>query len=375
MTDTGMTTKNVKRYNRKKVYQYIYDQGTTSKLSITQSLQMGLSTVTQNLKLLEEDGLICRNGSFQSTGGRKADVLQIQPMARLSIGIALLKDYLHLLVADLYGNAQYTQAIPLKFQADPTYYAQVGEHLQVFLAEHQVDASRVLGVSIAVQGILSLDGEGISYGTILGNMEMKIADFTPYIPFPCRFEHDSKAAAQLELWRNRSLTQGVVLLLNRNFGGAVVASSQVQQGLHRRSGTVEHMTINQHGPLCYCGKRGCLETYCSAAALENNSGVDIETFFLEKPKNPQFQVIWEDYLTYLGVAMGNLAVILDGTFVLSGYLAPYLTPKDLSFLLEKTNQATTFPLTLDDFVVGTHGEFTQALGGALHYLQEFLEDM
>lgn len=49
----------------------------TSKLQIVQDLQMGLSTVSQNLNALEQDGLICRDGYFESTGGRKAQVIQI----------------------------------------------------------------------------------------------------------------------------------------------------------------------------------------------------------------------------------------------------------------------------------------------------------
>ena len=41
-------------------------------MQIVQELQMGLSTVSQNLNLLEQEGLIEKNGFFASTGGRKA---------------------------------------------------------------------------------------------------------------------------------------------------------------------------------------------------------------------------------------------------------------------------------------------------------------
>ena len=45
-------------------------------MQIVQDLQMGLSTVSQNLNLLEKEGLIDRNGYFDSTGGRKAQAIQ-----------------------------------------------------------------------------------------------------------------------------------------------------------------------------------------------------------------------------------------------------------------------------------------------------------
>ena len=47
---------------------------------------MGLSTVSQNLNLLENEGLIEKNGYFDSTGGRKANAIQIVSDFRISIG-------------------------------------------------------------------------------------------------------------------------------------------------------------------------------------------------------------------------------------------------------------------------------------------------
>lgn len=58
MSEKGFTTIQLKKLNRSKIYQYIYRKKVTSKLQIVQELQMGLSTVSQNLNLLEEEGLI-----------------------------------------------------------------------------------------------------------------------------------------------------------------------------------------------------------------------------------------------------------------------------------------------------------------------------
>ena len=68
MNEKGLTTINLKQINKSKVYQYIYRKKQTFKLQIVQDLQMGLSTVSQNLTILEESGLIERNGYFDSTG-------------------------------------------------------------------------------------------------------------------------------------------------------------------------------------------------------------------------------------------------------------------------------------------------------------------
>ena len=54
MSEKGLTNISLKKINKSKVYQYIYRKKTTSKLQIVQELQMGLSTVSQNLNLLEQ---------------------------------------------------------------------------------------------------------------------------------------------------------------------------------------------------------------------------------------------------------------------------------------------------------------------------------
>ena len=104
MSEKGLTNISVKKINRSKVYQYIYRKKITSKLQIVQDLQMGLSTVSQNLNLLEQDGLIEKNGYFESTGGRKANAIQIVSDFRISIGIGILKNMFHITAVDLYGN-------------------------------------------------------------------------------------------------------------------------------------------------------------------------------------------------------------------------------------------------------------------------------
>ena len=119
MSEKGLTNISVKKINRSKVYQYIYRKKITSKLQIVQDLQMGLSTVSQNLNLLEQDGLIEKNGYFESTGGRKANAIQIVSDFRISIGIGILKNMFHITAVDLYGNTLYTNTIPFPYSNTP----------------------------------------------------------------------------------------------------------------------------------------------------------------------------------------------------------------------------------------------------------------
>jgi len=377
MSEKGLTTIALKKINRSKIYQYIYRSKLTSKLQIVQDLQMGLSTVSQNLNLLETEGLIEKNGYFDSTGGRKANAIQIVSDFRISIGVGILKNMFHITAIDLYGNTVYTDTIPLTYSNTAAYYQQITDKVKDFIDKNQYPENKILGVSIATQGITSPDNTTVIYGNIMNNTGMRLKDFSRHLPYPCHLEHDSKSAAFLELWNHPELDSAVVLLLNRNLGGAIITNHQIHQGRSMHSGTIEHICINPDGPLCYCGNRGCLETYCSANSLEQASGMTIKEFFplLREKKSPQLIQIWEDYLKHLAFAMKNLNLVIDAPIIISGYLAPYFTEDDTDYLLRQINSMTPFELKEEQILVGTHGQYTPAIGAALFYVKEFIHSV
>ena len=377
MSEKGLTTIALKKINRSKIYQYIYRSKLTSKLQIVQDLQMGLSTVSQNLNLLENEGLIEKNGYFDSTGGRKANAIQIVSDFRISIGVGILKNIFHITAIDLYGNTVYTDTIPLTYSNTAAYYQQITDKVKDFIDKNQYPENKILGVSIATQGITSPDNTTVIYGNIMNNTGMRLKDFSRHLPYPCHLEHDSKSAAFLELWNHPELDSAVVFLLNRNLGGAIITNHQIHQGRSMHSGTIEHICVNPDGPLCYCGNRGCLETYCSANSLEQASGMTIKEFFplLREKKSPQLIQIWEDYLKHLAFAMKNLNLVIDAPIIISGYLAPYFMEDDTDYLLRQINSMTPFELKEEQILVGTHGQYTPAIGAALFYVKEFIQSV
>ena len=377
MSEKGLTTIALKKINRSKIYQYIYRSKLTSKLQIVQDLQMGLSTVSQNLNLLENEGLIEKNGYFDSTGGRKANAIQIVSDFRISIGVGILKNMFHITAIDLYGNTICTDTIPLTYSNTAAYYQQLTDKVKDFIEKNQYLEDKILGVSIATQGITSPDNTTVIYGNIMNNTGMRLKDFSRHLPYPCHLEHDSKSAAFLELWNHPELDSAVVFLLNRNLGGAIITNHQIHQGCSMHSGTIEHICVNPDGPLCYCGNRGCLETYCSANSLEQASGMTIKEFFplLREKKSPQLIQIWEDYLKHLAFAMKNLNLVIDAPIIISGYLAPYFTEDDTDYLLRQINSMTPFELKEEQILVGTHGQYTPAIGAALFYVKEFIQSV
>ena len=374
MKEKGITTITLKKMNRNKVYQYIYQKKETSKLQIVADLQMGLSTVSQNLNELENDGLIIRNGYFESTGGRKAQIIRIVEDFRISIGLGILKDMFHIVAINLYGDVIAADTIEFPYENSDTYYSALAENVDQFIQKHQYTPENIKGISIATQGIISPDGTVVTYGDIMGNTNMQLSDFSSRLPYPCHLEHDSKAAADLELWSHPEFDSALIILLNQNLGGAIITNHEVHQGKNMRSGLVEHICIDPDGPQCYCGNRGCLETYCSANALRAAAGMPIQEFFniLHTTQAPTLLQIWKNYLDHLAFAIRNLNLIIDAPVIISGALAPYFKEADILYLQKKINEHTLFQMSNDQIVVGNHGQYTPAIGAALYYVKQFL---
>ena len=87
---------------RSRIYRILYDTETfCSKQTLAGLCGVSMPTLYQNLNPLMEEGLVRYSGEGVSTGGRKAQGLEIVPDARISVGISVTEHHLRLIAADL----------------------------------------------------------------------------------------------------------------------------------------------------------------------------------------------------------------------------------------------------------------------------------
>ena len=82
--------------------------------------------------------------------------------------------------------------------------------------------------------------------------------------------------------------------------------------------------------------------------------------------------IWNDYLDHLAFAISNLNLVIDCPVIISGYLAPYFQKEDMKYLIDQINEHSPFQMEENQILVGTHGQYTPAIGAALYYIKQFL---
>lgn len=356
-----------------RIFQEIYCRKGTSKQELANQLQLSLPTVGQSLKALYAMGIIQKDGYFESTGGRKAARICAAPKARISVGVALLREFIIITALDLYGRPVREKVYPIPFERTEAYYSAFGKAVDQFIAELKYPDDAILGVGLAVQGLVSKDGQTIINGDILGYTGTDRSVFQKNIRFGCRLFHDTEAAAFAELWSRPDIQNAVYIALNRNLGGALIFDRQVFLGEGANSCILEHMRLVPGGRRCYCGQAGCMEVYCSVNSLEADAGMDVDAFF-EKLGSGDRRCgqVFDNYLDYLALAINNVRMVADCTFILGGFLQPYLTEEHFEMLNKKINAAAPFRNANFSFSPGEHGPNAAARGAALILISDYI---
>ncbi len=357
---------------RKRIYDLIYQKRKIAKQDIAYELKLSLPTVTQSLQSLEADGLIEKNGSFASTGGRKAQVISCIYDVRIAIGMEIRRDTLSIAAIDLQGTPIHTVQYAIPFSNEDSYFATAAEKLNAFLEKIAYPDTSILGVGIVLQGLISSDGKTVTYGKILDCTGLTIEAFTKYISLPCTMIHDAEAAASLELWHRPDRKNAIFFHIRDNLSGALIVDGKFLKGCELKSGVFEHMTIIPDGKPCYCGKRGCMETCCSTTALLS-PGETLEDFFSRlRSGDAGCQDRWMRYLSSLTVAIDNLHMMIDYDVILGGTIAPYMNEEDISLLLKKIRESTAFPTERQFISTVSRSDIPIACGAALAYIRKFL---
>jgi fructokinase len=123
--------------------------------------------------------------------------------------------------------------------------------------------------------------------------------------------------------RGKKLVFGVIM--GTGCGGGIVHNGEVITGRQAIAGEWGHSSIDPNGPPCFCGRRGCVESYISGAGAEARYA---EQFGVKKPfreiekdfyaGEPQAVAFMKIFFRNFGRALANVIVILDPDAIVLG---------------------------------------------------------
>lgn len=363
----------IKRINRQNIYHLLREKGPLTKQEIVLNLQLSLPTVTQNLVELEEKGLINSSGRRGNTGGRDAAAYSCVNDLKAAVGLDITKHHVKAVVVDLSGKVIEILREKVIFSLSDEYFRRLAEIVDIVLKKSGME-NRVLGVGIAVPGLVSEDGKEVVYGEILNFKGTRCEEFAKYMPYPAILYNDANAAGFAEVWMSPVIENAFYICLSNYVGGAVLIDKKVYCGENQRSGEIGHITIEQAGPKCYCGQNGCFEVYCNARVLSDMTNGNLNEFFIQLSKGvPEVHEKWKQYLRYLAIGINNIRMLFDCKVIVGGYVGAYIQDYmgDLRRLIRNRNM---FDDDAESFLVPcTYKVEAIAAGAALPYVKNFIE--
>lgn len=371
-----ISTTELRKQNRNQVFRVVYEAPIpVTKQDISQKLSMSLPTVTQNLKELFDEEVLTYAGTEESTGGRKARLITLNADIYFAVGIELSPKHIRFIAINLRADELAYQCIEYPFRNTLEYRQFYAQKLEDFLDENHLDRTRLLGVGITLPGIINEQEGIVEIAPVLQVRHMKLSVLTEVIPYPVYVQNDASAGGVAESWHYEGLEAMAYLFIGKGVGGAILIDGKPYEGNSLRSAEFGHMCMEADGKLCDCGKRGCLEAYCSSACISDDLGLTIEEFFRRlQMGEPLVCDIWQEYVERLVTAIHNIHMVLDCPIVIGGTLVPFLEDY-LPMMREALQRKAFLPEEEQCLFLGKCRGKANCIGVAIHFIYDFLEQI
>ena len=215
----------------------------------------------------------------------------------------------------------------------------IAASIRQFIDQKDIDRSTIIGVGIGVPG--PVDGKGVVNKCVnLGWGVFNIAeDLSNLLGFPVKAGNDANVAALGEYWKGggKGAENMIFATLGTGVGGGIVIGGRLLHGAHGSGAEIGHLVLNRdETEKCGCGKRGCVEQYCSATGIvrlahraleasneystlrQHNPLTCKDIFDCGKAGDPLAVRVLDQYYAYLVEALANLCDVVDPEAVVLG---------------------------------------------------------
>jgi predicted NBD/HSP70 family sugar kinase len=273
----------LRRSNLGVVLRHIASAGPISRARVAADTGLNKSTVSSLVAELDELGLV-REGADHGRApavGRPATPIVITGTT-VALGLEIAVDGLVAGVEDLTGAVRFEtrrtrmleEDAPLRVLDDLAALAREA------FARAQIDELRVVGVGVAVPGLVDVGLRRLLRAPNLGWTQIAIgAELESRLGLPSgvvAVGNEANLAALAELWDGvaRDLSSFIHVTGQVGVGAGIVIDGELYRGSRGFAGELGHMTVRPDGAPCACGARGCLETVAGLEAIRRRAGMD-----------------------------------------------------------------------------------------------------
>ena len=215
----------------------------------------------------------------------------------------------------------------------------IAASIRDFREKNGIDAQTLLGIGIGVPGPVDSKGNvnrcvNLGWGTF--NISKELSSLTG---LPVTAGNDANVAALGEFWKGggKGCRNMVFVTLGTGVGGGIVIEGKLLHGAHGAGAEIGHMVLNRNETaVCGCGKRGCVEQYCSAtgivrlaklaleasqeeSALRRANPLTCKDIFDAGKQGDQLALqVLDQYYAYMGEFLANVCCVVNPEVVVIG---------------------------------------------------------
>lgn len=125
----------------------------------------------------------------------------------------------------------------------------------------------ILGIGVACTGIIDKEGTVVT-STNLGWSHVPLRQMLQKrFGYPCSVDHDSNSATLGVRFFDDPTPNMIYVQISRGIGAGILLDDHLVLGPGYAAGEIGHVIVDPNGPLCTCGRHGCLESFISANRL------------------------------------------------------------------------------------------------------------
>ena len=272
----GSSLLSLREHNRGRVVRVLRDRGTASRAEIARLTGLSRSTVSSLISELQDIGLVVErratpNGAAGQQG-RPPVLLGLDRSAGALVGLDFSHADIRVAVSDLSRTILAERVIEMDVDhAGLSALDAAAELVRDALDEADIPIARVLGAGMGLSGPLDHEHDTVHRSAILptwGGIHPG-AELDRRLDIPVHIETDANLGALAEVTRGaaRGVQDAVYLMIAAGIGAGVIVGGRLVHGAGGTAGELGHVMVDDDGPICRCGNRGCLETVAAGPAI------------------------------------------------------------------------------------------------------------
>ena len=308
--ETKVGHQDTRSTNRRVVLQALFRSNGRSRADLARLTGLAPATVSALVADLLDEGLAEELGRGPAKVGKPSQLLGLNARSRNIICVDLSdSSVLRAAVVNLAGEIVHRIEYPFHGVTGESAVAMTEE---VITEAISAASAQILGIGVGTPGVVTPDGtvvEASNFRWLGLDVARRLHD---RFGIAVGISNDANAAALAEYSYGSISHNLMVIKIGTGVGSGIVLNGQQYFGESFAAGEIGHIAVEDDGPLCPCGNRGCLETFVSAPSLSAAIGAG------EDPHEVVAQAGRR-----LGLALAGAVSVLDvHDIVVSGYELP-----------------------------------------------------